>query len=29
MASKDLPVPAPMLVKGDMKGNLIFFKVQQ
>lgn len=28
MASKELPVPAPMLVKGDIKGNWNFFKAQ-
>lgn len=28
MASKDLPVPAPMVVKGDMRGNWKFFKSQ-
>jgi hypothetical protein len=28
MASKDLPVPAPILVKGDVKGNWKFFKAQ-
>ncbi|XP_061185196.1 uncharacterized protein K02A2.6-like [Saccostrea echinata] len=28
MASKDLPVPAPMVVKGDIRGNWKFFKSQ-
>jgi hypothetical protein len=28
MACKDLPVPAPMLVKGDVKGNWKIFKAQ-